>query len=230
VDLVLGEVAIVNGVPQHRVRIDDGEDTNHINGYLYVPVSLIPDVTVTLGVSYDSFEEFGIQLNRVHPKLGLLWHPTSSTTLRLAAFSASKRAFAANQTIEPTQIAGFNQFFDDTNGTDSRRYGVGIDQRLSESLYAGGELSWRDVDYVKVQVPGSRTFTLANFQAFEHNQNEAFHRAYLYWTPTDRLALGAEYRFEEFDRKNLGREIFGPDELRTHAAPLTASYYHDFFT
>ena len=68
-----------------------------------------------------------------------------STTLRAAAFRVLKRFFVTNQTLEPTQLAGFNQFFDDLDGTDSTRYGFGLDQRFSPDLYGGFELSWRDL-------------------------------------------------------------------------------------
>jgi hypothetical protein len=42
-----------------------------------------------------------------------------------------------NQTIEPTQVAGFNQFFVDAEGTDAWRYGIAMDQKFSKDLFAG---------------------------------------------------------------------------------------------
>ena len=41
----------------------------------------------------------------------------SDLRLRFAWFETVKPALIANQTLEPTQVAGFNQLFDDTNGT-----------------------------------------------------------------------------------------------------------------
>ncbi len=49
-----------------------------------------------------------------------------------------KQALLGNRSIEPTEVAGFNQFFDDLPGTEARRYGAGLDVRLGEALYAGG--------------------------------------------------------------------------------------------
>ena len=60
------------------------------------------------------------------------------------------RPLISNQTIEPTQVAGFNQLFDGVEGEAAWRYGVGIDQKLSGTLYAGAELSWRDLDHPSV--------------------------------------------------------------------------------
>ena len=42
-----------------------------------------------------------------------------------------------NRTVEPTQIAGFNQFFDDINATKSTRYGAGLDWSLNPALTLG---------------------------------------------------------------------------------------------
>jgi hypothetical protein len=41
------------------------------------------------------------------------------TTLRAAAFRVLKRTLITDQTLEPTQVAGFNQFFDDANLTEA---------------------------------------------------------------------------------------------------------------
>ena len=56
-----------------------------------------------------------------------------------------KRNLISDQTIEPTQVAGFNQFFDDAEGTDTWRYGIAVDQKFSAHVYAGTEFSKRDL-------------------------------------------------------------------------------------
>ena len=44
-------------------------------------------------------------------------------------------------------MAGFNQFFDDGEGTDAWRYGVGADSAITgRGSTAGAEVSWRDLD------------------------------------------------------------------------------------
>ena len=42
----------------------------------------------------------------------------------------SSGSFPVEQTIEPTQVAGFNQFFDGITGTVSKNYGVGLDRSV----------------------------------------------------------------------------------------------------
>jgi hypothetical protein len=142
-----------------------------------------------------------------------------STTLRAAAFRVLKRFFVTNQTLEPTQLAGFNQFFDDLDGTDSTRYGLGLDHRFSPDLYGGIELSWRDL---------SRQLT--GVRPLEEGQDERFYRSYIHWAPHPRVALAGEYQFEAFERQSLvlgeEREFLDLPELRTHYLPLDLSYFH----
>ena len=212
-----------------RVRIDDDEDSEELNAYVYLPLHPVPNATVTLGASYDSFKELGVEKHHINPKFGMIWNPFSTTTLRLAAFRVLRRSFASNQTIEPTQIAGFNQFFDDTNGTESTRYGVGIDQRIRRDIFAGVEASWRKAEVVKFLDPGTPSsvrLVTEDFGIIQHEQDEVFHRAYVYWMPTERISLNAELQFEEYDRKFIEDIDDGPDELRTYVAPIGVSYFH----
>ena len=66
-----------------------------------------------------------------------MWHPSSATTVRAAVFSVLSVTNYANQTIEPTQVAGFNQFYDDLIGSTSWRYGLGLDHKFSDQYAAG---------------------------------------------------------------------------------------------
>ena len=60
-----------------------------------------------------------MEQNEINPKAGVTVRATDTTTLRAAAFRVLKRNFVASQTLEPTNVAGFNQFFNDINGTKS---------------------------------------------------------------------------------------------------------------
>jgi tetratricopeptide (TPR) repeat protein len=196
---------------------DSVDHREHIHAYGYVPISLGTTATLTLGASFDSFHTGYLDTHPLNPKFGLVWNILPSTTLRAAAFRVLKRFFVTSQTLEPTQLAGFNQFFDDFNGTDSTRYGFGLDHRFSRDLYGGFELSWRD---------SSRVSTNGK----EEGQDERFYRSYIHWAPHPRVALAGEYQFEAFERQSLvleGRRMFlGLPELRTHYLPLDISYFH----
>ena len=129
-----------------------------------------------------------------------------------------KRTLITDQTIEPTQVAGFNQFFDDLNGTKSWRYGGAIDQRFTKDLFGGVELSKRDLEFKVVDIisdPTSHTTTTLN-------ADEYLARTYLFWTPHPWLALRAEYMFERFEQDVLTDRL----KMNTHRVPLGINFFH----
>ncbi len=191
-------------------RLDHGANAH---GYDYF--DLAPGLGATLGLSADRIEFAGIVRGQLNPKLGLDWQPSPNTTVRAAAFRTLKRELTANQTVEPTQVAGFTQFFDDVTGTDARRYGVGVDQRWGASVYGGVELSARDLDVPRITGSGT---------ADQEHQTERLHRAYLYWQATARMAVGVDAYYEQFDRDNA--PVNQPSSLRTWRVPFHLTYHH----
>jgi tetratricopeptide (TPR) repeat protein len=118
-----------------EIRSVTDDDLQHFNAYAYADVSPLKDVTATLGLSFDSLRgDQNDDKDQVNPKFGITSTPLPGTTLRAAAFRVLKRTLITDQTIEPTQVAGFNQFFDDANLAEAWRYGGAIDQKFTKSL------------------------------------------------------------------------------------------------
>lgn len=120
-----------------------------------------------------------------------------------------------NQTLEPTQVAGFNQFFDDADGTESKCYGAAIDQKFSKAIFGGFEYSERDLKVPLIRIgstPG------------DVHWDEKVIRAYLNWAPHKWMALTAEYLYEEFDRDERVNE--GALWVDTHYVPLGINFFH----
>jgi tetratricopeptide (TPR) repeat protein/opacity protein-like surface antigen len=193
-------------------------DVHHENVYLYSYINYPKNVTFTVGMSADFFDgENYVSRNQANPKFGVTWNPFSGTTLRGAVFRTLKRTLTTDQTIEPTQVAGFNQFFDDYDATEAWNYGIGIDQKFLNNLYGGIEYSQRDLE-VPIISTASGIPKTERFDA-----KERFGRAYLYWTPHKWLALKVEYQDERFD----GYEgIFNASKIRTKRVPLGVSFFH----
>jgi hypothetical protein len=106
-------------------------------------------VTLTLGASGDfsNMESSSSESrNQFNPKFGVTWNHFPATTLRAAPFRVLKRTLITDQTLEPMQVAGFNQFFDDVNSTESWRYGIAVDQKFFPEIYGGVEFSERDLN------------------------------------------------------------------------------------
>ena len=213
-------VTMTRGSMVQRIPPEKNDyEIRHPNAYLYSYIILLPNVTLTLGVSADSFDSKHIDVNQVNPKFGLSWNLSPKTTLRVAGFRTLKRSLVSNQTIEPTQVAGFNQFFDDALAADSKRYGIGLDHKFTTHLFCGIEFTGRDVD---VPIHSKKEGKVV---VHEEDQDELLHRAYLYWTPNKRFAIGGEYQYESFKR-DQSMDPSKPNKLKTQRLPLTANYYH----
>lgn len=197
--------------------------SRHGNAYAYGTLLLPMRVNLIVGASVDSVSsevanERGHQWN---PKLGVIWNLAPSTTLRAATFHVVKRTLITDQTLEPTQVAGFNQFFDDPNFARSRRSGIALDQRFSSSVFGGVELSKRDLS-----VPwfcGDPTCGEVGPRE-RMAWKEQMHRAYAFWTPHRFWALHAEYILEKLRRD----PSFSADalELDSHRVPLGVRFFH----
>jgi len=192
-------------------------DDEHSDGYAYALVRLANAVTATLGGSVDSLHTNAVSRNQFNPKVGLTVRLGPATTVRAAAFRTLKRPIVADQTLEPTQVAGFNQFFDEWDGMQAWNYGLALDRKFSADVFAGAELTRRDL----VTPPFFNFTTMANETG---DWKERVGRAYLYWTPTTRVALGAEYLQERFDRDAVSMIEF--KRVTTRRVPLSASYFH----
>jgi hypothetical protein len=192
----------------------------HTNAYLYFHVRCPERVTWTIGASADFFRdsrEGARDSDQFNPKAGMTWTPLPATTIRAAAFRVLRRTLPfTSQTIEPTQVAGFNQFFDDAGGTESWRYGVAADQKITDNLFAGVEYSQRDLD-----VPTAVTVPPAPTVFKRLDWKERLGRVYSYWAPHPWLALSADYLYERFDREgDLVKEV------KTHRVPLAFRFFH----
>jgi tetratricopeptide (TPR) repeat protein len=202
----------------------DKENIEQLNVYAYPQISPFDDLTLTIGASLDRLESADEDRTQINPKIGLVWYPWPSTRVRAAAFRTLTRTLVANQTIEPTEVAGFNQFYDDTEGTDAWRYGIGIDQALSDAdeppLYIGGEFSRRDLRVSGETVTPPPMIVRRDFV-------ELFGRAYVYWAPLPWLALHGEYQFELFDRD---LDLTGPEDfvsITTHRLVFGGAVFND---
>jgi hypothetical protein len=128
-----------------------------------------------------------------------------------------KRTLITDQTLEPTQVAGFNQFFDEINATDYWVYGGALDQKFT-NVFLGAEYIYRDLD-----VPFN-DFTGPTPRLTTVDWDEQIFRAYLFWTPHKWLALNAEYIYEDLDRdKNFN---LNAKTVETHYLPLSINFFH----
>lgn len=190
---------------------------------IYGYVNLIPinPVEFTLGVGWLKHKETNrYDFEAFSPKVGVRVQASDALTLRAAYFQGMKPVLSNNRMLEPTQVAGFNQFFDDNNATLFTRYGVGGEYRFSEKLTAGAEMTWRDFEVALVDN------TKATNKGYFEDRDEATHRLYGYWTPTNAWAVSAELEYDEFSNFPASALTSVPQDVETWHVPLLVSYFH----
>ncbi|MCP3877696.1 MAG: TonB-dependent receptor [Sulfitobacter sp.] len=200
-------------------------DIKDTRGYVYGNIQLSDAVLATLGVSYLNYNEDLVSdgitndFEKWNPKLGIRWGITDTLTARAAYFKTVKPVLVSNRTLEPTQVAGFNQFFDDPNATRSTRYGAGLDWRPLSNLHIGGELTKRELESPAIDFSAGK--------AVYEDRDEWLHRLYLFWTPADRWSISGEVVFDKFTNvdNSLVADIV-PDRVTTWTIPLKATYFH----
>ncbi|MBE9552615.1 MAG: TonB-dependent receptor, partial [Proteobacteria bacterium] len=204
-------------------NVQGQQDIEHSRGYVYLNANYPDSVTWTLGASYDNldFDVAGAEVTEFNPKFGVQWDVTDRLRLRGAAFQVVKPAIFANRTIEPTQIAGFNQLFDDSNGTVSKGYGLGIDWRATDMVHVGVEAMGREFSEMVQQITGP-TFTLSN----PVDREEQIYRGYVSWLPIPSIAVTAEAVFDRYTSDPGAGDDFFPKEVRTFSLPVNVAYFH----
>ncbi len=199
-------------------------DIRHLNGYAYGYFKLLPNLTVTAGGSYDwidgpsdSFFYPGNDFNQFNPKFGIIYHPLPQTTIRVAAFRVLKRTLNSDQTIEPTQVAGFNQFFDDFIATEAWNYGLAVQHKFPGHLTVGAEGNIRNLS-----VPGTNLNTGATI----FNDGDEYRASgYAYYTPHPWVALRGKFTWEKvkWDNDNFADL---PVNVDTYNLPLGVAFFH----
>jgi Tfp pilus assembly protein PilF len=190
-------------------------DPEDLRVYGYVNFHLPANITWTLGLSVQDYEEEQYDRNRTNPKVGVQWDVTDQLLLRAAYFETLKPTLASNRTLEPTQVAGFNQLYDDADATKSSTYGVALDFNATDMVAAGAEFTSRDIVH-----PGFLDAAVV----FEDRDEENL-SAYIYLTPGDHWAarLSANYNTFENDEASV---LSIPAELETLSVPLAINWFH----
>jgi len=194
----------------------------HTNLYAYLYGKILKELTLTLGASgdfYKSDSNLVEDRNQFNPKFGIVWNPLPATTVRAAVFKVLKRTLITNQTLEPTQVAGFNQFYDDPSTTPYWRYGIAVDQKFTQSVFGGAEYSIRDIKEVPyLDLNGPEPV----LSSVDWKEKEG--RAYLNWTPHAWFALSGEYSYERLERDEKIAD--GAKEVTTQRVPLGVNFFH----
>ncbi|MGB3212722.1 MAG: tetratricopeptide repeat protein [Desulforhopalus sp.] len=203
-----------------EIMTENDKKTEHVNIYSYGQIDLPCNFLATIGLSGDLLDSPVKDRERLNPKIGLTWQPLETTLIRAAVFRAVHRNLIYAQTLEPTLVAGFNQFFVDFPSSTAQTYGVGIDHSFSADIYGGLQYFHRDLD-----VPFTDLTSPDNPEPREDDWQEDIGSAYVYWAPAGWVTLGLEYYYEHFSHDRFE----GPQrirELTTHRVTPKLQFFH----
>jgi outer membrane receptor for ferrienterochelin and colicin len=225
--------SVVSGLRYYQSKVEDTFDfmgnvsvnttrPESFSAYVYGTAEVWPQLQLTLGLSRDENRQNTYPRSRWNPKAGLIWQVTADTTVRAGAFQTMQSPKATRQDIlpslEPTAVAGFNQFFYGSQSEEADRYGLGIDHRFPGGLNGGVELSRRrlDVPYMTFMVlpPEERTAGVREDSA----------RTYLYWSATERLAASLAYTYDQA-RNDANYTPNFVQNVETHQVALQLGYF-----
>ncbi|NPU93174.1 MAG: tetratricopeptide repeat protein [Gammaproteobacteria bacterium] len=154
--------------------------------------------------------------DRWSPKLGMLTRLTDDLTLRVAAFKAVSKVAAANQSVEPVTVVGFNQFYGDRDGLQSRNGGIGLDYSAGSSWRVGASFVRRLIDDVRISdgsinTSGSITENLGDL--------------YLTYIFSTDFYVRTAYKLAELQDPSSETAIDGVVEAKNESVPLEFSWF-----
>ena len=197
------------------------EESEHKRSYLYYNNTSNDYFQFTLGVSRDDYEEDIIKIEETNAKLGIQWMASEAVTVRAAAFETVKPILANNRALEPSQISGFNQFYDDVNGTQSKKAGLAFDVMLTSNFYATLSMTRREMDVPNLFSDG---FTVSEvIEEWEETQQSLS----FYWIAGNRWSFAFEIiadTFENMEGENA-LSFDDPLEVDTLSLPISANYF-----
>lgn len=220
----------------NTVPLDTDDVLEGFKTYLYSNYGIGPMLTVHAGARYNACRNPTQDRTRVEPKLGLSWRVTPKVTFRAAGFEVMRCIGTdptgaplalpqpESQTLEPTQVAGFNQLFDDAagNGSTSEVFGAALDYRLSPGLAGGIMAVRRDirVPYLFAEA------ALVDATVRQADWREGYARGYLNLASSSRWAASLAYEYELQDQGDT-LNFNGASRIRTHRLPLSLRLFFD---
>lgn len=198
----------------------DNNDRRKISVYSYMDISLMPDTSVTLGVSHDDFNPSIVGFDQIQPKFGIRHQVGDDILLRLAYTQSAGTDPETPLSLQPSQIAGFAQFFDDGISATNEHISSAIDFLGTDLIRAQTQISWRE-SKIRVSNLAQTTFVLADYELFESS-------SVLSITPTSSLHGTVNVAYS---RVQLGGSFIAPSApnvpelIETFSLPMKLSYF-----
>ena len=222
-------ISITDGVfSLPLLDVVDEKSSEHVAAYVYSTIDVNDLHRVTIGSALNSHRQFSNDLSQISPKFGWMWSPTNATTYRAAVFRGMKRSLFLNQTLEPTQVAGFTQIFDETSGTDASVYAAAIDHRAGNNSSLGVEAVRRRLEWPVLffnSVGGEQ----GSGEAKEEDREQRWYKVYYNHIASNRWVFGLSYDWSRDGRQFVAGDVYSetdPVQLKTEILDASLTYSH----
>jgi len=205
------------------VVVDQTGESRQVSVYSYAHFRPTATLTLSAGAAFDDVDDTFVERDAWSPKLGVIWRPTSRTTLRAASFetlfgSLTTSSQNTQPRLEPVQIAGFTQLLFGGRADTSTAHGLAVEHAFTARIFAGWEAATRETDRIAVPAFAQPGDPLIEISLRERTQN-----AYLYWTPHERISISTRYEHGRFDSQP--GDFSGYSEMTTRQLPLEMRYF-----
>lgn len=219
--------------PPGTLVVDVAPDVERIVPYLYATREVIDGLWLTAGIAYEHQESpenirnglpssEQVELDEVLPKVGAVWTPLDSLTLRAAfAKSAGGPTFDESVRLQPTQVAGFTESFRTlvnesfAGALDApvfETFGISASVKLPTRTYLGAEYfhRWAESDRTTgIMAFGfpSPAFLGVSQLSQSLNYEERGFTLYAHQLIGDSIAIGAQYTLTDVDLDRIETEL-----------------------
>jgi len=193
-----------------------GSTDRYSAGYAYWTVSPLPALDITAGLTYAKLdvELRADNLSGWYSKLAASYQLNDSASFHVTYYESLKRPFSLDQTLEPTQVGGFNQFNDDIDGLESDNYAAGVNFDAGGGHHFGVDVLQRKADIPILSIFGQTTPA----EAKDNN-------AHIFWNwAINPWAVSLAYGYE--DSKQTAESTKEQNRLITQSLPLQLKWIH----
>lgn len=215
--------------------------------YLYTTWHWGQVADITLGGNYTRLESPRLSIpppysnetivrDKINPKAGITVYATPSTMLRAAYFQTLSGADVGDlDSIEPTQVAGFNQLTG-FRGARAETFAVAVDHKIAKWTYVGAEVQHRNYSLVNASGEhvldinintGDQTMGPMSPPTLLYNTGrEETLSAYLYQVLHKTLTATADYTLSRDDETTRITTYQVNQNTLTHRVRLGLNYFH----
>lgn len=200
----------------------EDRDVDSKNFYADLRSQLSENLDLAIRLAYESVDLKNRADGGLAPGIGLLWRPLDGVRFRAVATRTYQRPSLVTQTLAPTELAGFNQIYDDEDAPRTDTFAVSVETAPSDGVRVGVEGRRRLLASERTEIDEADLDQLAQDSTRDAREEDRL-LGFAYWTPRENLAVSLAIAWERYRRQWRDSED-EPIHVTTVSAPLGFRY------